>query len=126
MLRFLIAFFSSFVFCPAEHYHFFRYVKIINFTFSSKNLFIFRFNDINKVSHFFPKYRNFNQMIFLLFPLREKSPYSELFWSAFSRIRTEYGEILCISSYSFRMRENADQNNFEYGHFLRGAPSLFV
>ena len=25
--------------------------------------------------------------------LREKCPYSELFWSAFSRIRTEYGEI---------------------------------
>ena len=26
--------------------------------------------------------------------LRKKCPYSELFWSAFSRIRTEYGEIL--------------------------------
>ena len=25
--------------------------------------------------------------------LRKKYPYSELFWSAFSRIRTEYGEI---------------------------------
>ena len=33
-------------------------------------------------------------------------PYSELFWSVFSRIRTEYGL-------------NADQNNFEYGHLLR-------
>ena len=31
-----------------------------------------------------------------------------LFWSAFSRIRTEY---------SVRMRENAEQNNFEYEHF---------
>ena len=30
--------------------------------------------------------------------LREKCPYSELFWSAFSRIRTEYGEILRIQS----------------------------
>ena len=28
--------------------------------------------------------------------LREKCPYSELFWSAFSRIQTEYGEILRI------------------------------
>ena len=27
------------------------------------------------------------------FSLCEKCPYSELFWSAFSRIRTEYGEI---------------------------------
>ena len=36
-----------------------------------------------------------------------KSPYPELFWSTFSRIRTEYGEILRISSYSVRMQENA-------------------
>ena len=46
-------------------------------------------------------------------------PYSESFWFAFSRIRTEYGGILRISPYSVRMRENADQNNSEYGHFLR-------
>ena len=52
-------------------------------------------------------------------PLREKCPYSELFWSLFSRIRTEYGGILCISPYSVRMGGNTDQNNFEYGHFLR-------
>ena len=51
--------------------------------------------------------------------LREKCLFSELFWSAFSRIRTEYGEIFCISPYSVRMRENADQNNSEYGHFSR-------
>ena len=50
--------------------------------------------------------------------LREKCPYSELFWSVFSRILTEYGEIL-ISPYSVRIRENTDQNNSEYGHFLR-------
>ena len=31
----------------------------------------------------------------------------------------EYREILCISPYSVGMRENADQNNSEYGHFLR-------
>ena len=49
--------------------------------------------------------------------LRKKCPYSELFWSAFSYIRTEYGEIRSISSYSVRIRENADQNNSKYGHF---------
>ena len=38
----------------------------------------------------------------------KKSPYSELFWSVFSRIWTEYGEKLRISPYSFRMRENTD------------------
>ena len=51
--------------------------------------------------------------------LREKRPYLELFWSVFSRIRTEYGEILRISPYSVRMWDNTDQNNSEYGHFLR-------
>ena len=57
------------------------------------------------------------------FTLRENSPYSELFWSAFSRIRTEYEEILHISPYSVRMRENADQNNSKYGPFLRSVTS---
>ena len=38
---------------------------------------------------------------------------------ALSRIRTEYGEILRISPYSVQMRENTDQNNSEYGQFLR-------
>ena len=42
---------------------------------------------------------------------------SELFWSVFSRIRTEYGEILHISPYSVRMPENMDQNNSKNGHF---------
>ena len=50
--------------------------------------------------------------------LQKNCPYSELFWFSFSRIRTEYGEILRISPYSIRMRENADQNNSEYGLFL--------
>ena len=45
-------------------------------------------------------------------------PISELFWSAFSRIWTEYEEILRIFQYSVRMRENAEQNNSEYGHLL--------
>ena len=53
------------------------------------------------------------------FSLREKCPYSELFWSTFSRIWTEYGEIRNTSRYSVRMRENADENNSEYDHFLR-------
>ena len=32
-----------------------------------------------------------------------------IFWSVFSRTWTEYGEILRISPYSVRMRENTDQ-----------------
>ena len=49
--------------------------------------------------------------------LRKKCPYSELFWSLFSRIRTEHGEILRISPYSMRTWENTDQNNSGCGHF---------
>ena len=41
--------------------------------------------------------------------LREKCPNTEYFWFVFSRIRTEYGEIPNISSYSVGMRENTDQ-----------------
>ena len=51
-------------------------------------------------------------------PLREKCPYSELFWSVFSRIWNEYGEIFRISPSSVRMRETADQNNSEYRLFF--------
>ena len=57
--------------------------------------------------------------------LRKKCPYWELFWSVFSRIRTEYGEIRSISLYSVQMRENTDQNNSEKGHFSRSVSVLF-
>ena len=49
----------------------------------------------------------------------EKCPHSEFFWSVFSCIWTEYGEIRSISPYSVRMRENTDHKNSEYGHFSR-------
>ena len=49
------------------------------------------------------------------FTLREKCPCSELFWSSFSRIRTEYRET------PVQINENADQNNSEYGQFLSQA-----
>ena len=47
-------------------------------------------------------------------PLRQKCPYLELFWSVFSRIRTEYEEIRSNSPYSVGMRENTDHHNSEY------------
>ena len=46
-----------------------------------------------------------------------KCPYSELFWSAFSRIRIEYGEIRSIAPHSVQMWESAGQNNSEYKHY---------
>ena len=53
-------------------------------------------------------YVNDNVVCCQYYPPREKCPYSEFFWSILSRIRTEYGEIVCISPYSVRMRENTD------------------
>ena len=50
--------------------------------------------------------------------MHKKCPYSEFFWSLFSRIRTEYENLQSISLYSVRMQENADQKSSEYRHFL--------
>ena len=66
--------------------------------------------------------------IFWLFSLCKMCPFSELFWSIFSRIQTEYGKILRISPYSpysTRTRKNADQNNSEYDHFLRSVFDIY-
>ena len=49
--------------------------------------------------------------------LRENGPFLEFFWSVFSRIRTEYGEIRSIAQYSVRIQKNTDQKISEYGHF---------
>ena len=53
-------------------------------------------------------------------PLREKCRYSEFFWSIYSRIRTEYWDIVFIFPYSAGMiRSGHDQKNSKYGHFSR-------
>ena len=49
--------------------------------------------------------------------LRKKCPCSELFWSAFFPHFLAF-RLNTLSVFS-PMRENADQNNSEYGHFLR-------
>ena len=51
--------------------------------------------------------------------LREKCPYSEIFFSVVFRMRTEYREIGSISPYSVQMREITDQKNSKYGTFSR-------
>ena len=58
--------------------------------------------------------------------LRKTCPYTELFWSVFFRIWTEYGELRSISPYSVQMRENTDQNNSEYERFLRNVTDLSI
>ena len=47
---------------------------------------------------------------FYFLRLRKKCPNTEiLFWSLFSHIWTEYGDLLRKSPYSFQMQENTDQ-----------------
>ena len=41
------------------------------------------------------------------------------FWSVFSRIRTEYGDLFCKSSYSVRKRENTDQKKLRIWSLFR-------
>ena len=57
--------------------------------------------------------------------IREKCPYSELFWSVFSPNARNYVKNVRIRSYSgphsVRMQEITDQNYSEYGHFLRSS-----
>ena len=57
----------------------------------------------------------------LMSSLCEKCPKTEFFWSVFSRIWTEYGDLLYISPYSVQMRENKDQKNSVFGHFSSSA-----
>ena len=47
--------------------------------------------------------------------LRKMFPYLEIFWFAFSYMRTKYGH--SKSSHYARMPENTDQRNSEYRHF---------
>ena len=50
--------------------------------------------------------------------LREMCPNTEFFWSVFSRIWTKCGNLLRVSPYSVQIRENMDQKNSVFGHFL--------
>ena len=94
---------------------------------------VIRFVNITKLSFVIAKLQNICNLIgrkeynsdiivlstSILYSLREKCPYSEFFWSVFSPIQIEYGDILCISSYLFQVRENTHQKNFEYGRISR-------
>ena len=48
------------------------------------------------------------------------------FWSVFSRIRTEYGEILGIFLYSVRMWENTDQQKLLIWTLFTECQSLYL
>ena len=79
-----------------------------------KNIFLMKTSDLckqksrNRIIH-----RNVLQNFHCLESVRIRS----FSWTAFSRIRTEYVEILHISSYLVRMLEDMDHKNSEYGYF---------
>ena len=56
---------------------------------------------------------------YAIITLRQKCLHSQFFWSIFSLIRNEYGEMWNISRYSAQMRRNTDQENSEHGQFWR-------
>ena len=61
-----------------------------------------------------PKFQGYktlvwNGLILDLFHCVKSGQIRSFFWSVFSRIRTEYGEMQSISPYSVWMRENTDQ-----------------
>ena len=66
-----------------------------------------------------------DQALYTKHPVREKCPYSEFFWSVFSRIWTEYREIFHISSHLVRTRENTDQKNLRIRALHMQWPSAY-
>ena len=52
----------------------------------------------------------------------DKQPLREKFWSVFPHVWTEYGDSRSKYRYSVQMRENPDQKNSVFGHFLRSEP----
>ena len=62
--------------------------------------------------------------------LREKCSNTEFFWSVFSRIRTEYGDLLRKSLYCVNLRIQSEygkmrtRKNLVFGHFSNSAGKL--
>ena len=48
--------------------------------------------------------------------LNENCSYFEFFWSVFSCIQIEYGELLCKSQNAFHIRGNTHHKNSKYGY----------
>ena len=56
-------------------------------------------------------------MVKTFLTLRKNCPNTEFFWSAFSRIWIEYGDLRSKSPYLIQIRENTEQKNSVFGHF---------
>ena len=99
-----------------------NFAKIVNDWKSSIIVAKLSILDVWQGSEYTPETLQNSKSFIFYATLRKNCPYSELFWSIFSCIWTEYdGEIRSISPYSVQMWENVDRNNSEYGHFPRSA-----
>ena len=56
----------------------------------------------------------FDRVLKIPLILHDDCPYSEFFWSVFSRIQTEYRDLPCKSPYTVQMQEKTDQKCSEY------------
>ena len=61
-------------------------------------------NILSKKVYFYMTLIVIDMVTFMGKALSKQCPYDEFFWSVFSRIWTEYGDLLCKSPYSVRMR----------------------
>ena len=84
--------------------------------FSVKN--IFTFYELNILLQNLPNF-TYKEMLLKHGGIIITSWKLSVFWVILVRIFLHSDRILRISPYSVRMRENRDQNNSEYGRFLR-------
>ena len=63
---------------------------------------------------------------FLQITLRKKGRYSDLFWSLFSHIWTEYRNLQSNFTYSVQMQDKTKRKNSKYGHFSRSVIGVLV
>ena len=73
-------------------------------------------------NNFLSKHLNLN----LSLTLRNRCPYMELFWSAFFPHFPAFPYLSVFSPNAGKCGENVNQNNSEYGHFLRSATQLIL
>ena len=90
------------------HIYIYKYIYIYTHTHTHTHISLWCFWEVaSKKSHFFQFLKCSLQRYYM--HCVKSVQIRSIFWSMFSRIRTEYGEILRISPYSVRMRKDTDQ-----------------
>ena len=94
--------------CKKSSYHTLTHTHLLSIQFLSKKLEVDGDNFISLE----------NKMYFKLgVPLRKKYQFSEFFWSVFSHMRSEYGDLLCKSWYPVQIWETRTIKSSNTGTF---------